>query len=305
MSEDHVHVYDTGVSLWAECDPVANKERLWRDFRSVVAMMYARGWEIHSDPEIDKHFPSLSSTTKVAHRGILRMLIELRGRVIQTTVYLDAVIDNPNGHRYDFYRLRHMNGEQRLRTILAMTAVVQKGFELGYVFGPELTRRRELSADLLSFVRDIAERRPYMDPLDDFNARWNFEGDWKRGGRFKRDETGWPIVKEYDQHGHNVDRDGVPLRNGQVRYARDYNTHRVIRGTAYTNMNEMWMLDTGVGRRYVHRRELFSCDDPSALRGRHFPRQAERLEREINNSLKAKDFLRVSTLSGVRARIEA
>lgn len=224
----------------------------------------------------------------------MRFHAETFGRQMKIEFYQEVNTVNPNGGRYDFDKIRLMPRHLRSLCIVEMVAVVRKLMELGYSL-PRTLHEETLMRDVL---RAAENDKSYMTPLERFNDTWNSECDWERGGRFKRDETGWPCVSEYD-HGYNRDRDGVPLRNGMVRYWRDWKGH-LMRCTVYTNMNCMWMLvANGTVLSYETGGLLFDCPRPDLEKRRLVPGQAKRVQKELAKATEAKDWKRVAVLARV------
>lgn len=296
-----VRVYDAGVSVWEEPHfpnrrgiSCIDDEAMGVVFKRLVGRLAHRGWRVARDPSIEDHYPSLGPRHRVGQLGELGFKGSVHGRSVEFKFFQPSRRVHSSAE-YDSRRLLLMDREQRLRALVAMTSLVRKALDMGYVPSARLQLRIDRAPTLQLAIRNIAEERDFDDPLDRFNDRWV-------PTRFKRDESGWPTLDEYGNGGRNVDADGVPLRNGMTRYLRDprRTAGRLIRGVVYTNMNCMWMVDTGVGRRWVHGRDLFSCARPDLEPRRLVPHQAQRLETELDRALGDKDFGRVARLARAR-----
>lgn len=291
-----VHGYDTMISVSEE----EVNPSMFSVFGRVCSHLHAQGFTVSACAETQKRYPSLSRTTRIGRKGDLEYELRLSGRVLELTFFQNLNIENQAGGKYDFHKLSRMSRAMRLQCLAAMTSLARLYLSLGYALG----RRAfppQVKLPLPLAVRNFAESRPLENLLDQFNQRWNFDSDWERGGRFKRDETGWPVVSEYGGQG-NADRDGKPIRNFDVKYYRDYDGY-LMRAQVFTNMGNMWCCDSGAGRHYVSERELFDCARPDLLPRRHRPNQLERLRKETESALKTENYARVAVLGGVMRRL--
>jgi hypothetical protein len=281
-----------GIGVWR--DGHFDDDEMMGWYLELVAHLSDRGWGIGPDRDVLASYPSIASRHRRGRRGSLTARCRVVGRHIEI-----ALADTePSCHWAPF-----ATAESRVRIIAETLALVRKALSMGHVLDPGVERRLCSAGNLVRAVRDHVERRSFPTALEDFNDRWNFKSDWARGGRFERDESGWPTVAEYDQGGRNVDRDGVPLRNGMVRYLRDQRSGwRLVRGVIHTNMNNMWRVDCGSGVRYVSGRDLFWCEDASAEPRRAYPHRHAALRRELKGALETDDFGRVAAVARVLER---
>lgn len=292
----HVHGYDTILSVWEEN---TREEEMFGVFGAVCSHLHARGFTVRACPETQQRYPTLSRTTRVGRKGDLEYKMNLHGRSLEVAFFQNVTnCENPCGGYYDFNKLGRMTRTMRLQCLTEMTCLARRFLAMGYVLG-----RRAFPDPTLSLafaVRYLAEQRKPARPLDDFNARWNSDYDWAKGGRFKRDETGWPVASEYSAY--NTDRDKKPIRNFEVKYYRHWNGY-LHRAQVFTNMNNMWMCESGAGRHYVSSRELFDCERPELLPPRLKQAPMDRLKLELEKALKAENYERVATLGGVMKRL--
>ena len=283
-------VHDTQIFAREEN---VDKNGMHAVLRSMLARLRSRGHVMQRCPQTAKNHPSLAPDTWVGRLGDLECLVEVRGRLLEAAFFQNvANVTNQYGGRYDLGKYRRMPRTIRLQCVVEMTAVLNKLRELGYAFeSPSFAEPMSMLA-----VRDAAEPPKRWGTLDDFNSHWDSEWDRKRGThRFERDETGWPTAKEI---GHHLDRDRVPVRNGELRYFRDRG--RLVRGIVRTNMNGMWYVGDFA---CASSHELFLCEDPAAEPRRLVPKQLERLRGEIDKALKVNDYRRVETLARVIQRL--
>ena len=285
-------VYNTNIGAWEDQVDAAGMRVV---LRSLLGRLRRRGHTVRQDPEIETNHPAIARDYWVGRIGDLESTIQLQGRSLAIEFFQNvANVDNRYGGRYDSNKLQRMPQSIRIRCIVEMTAVLRKLRELGYTFG------RPVFVEPLSLlaVRDVAagtSARARLGTIEDFNDRWDMFGDRARGvHRFERDETGWPTAKEI---GHHLDRDGVVIRNGDLRYTRV--DGRLVCGIVRPNMNGMWILG---GSTQASSREIFLCEDPASEPRRLVPKQPDRLRSEIEKALKAGDYRRVEALARVLQR---
>ncbi len=277
-------------------------EEMFRVFAAVCRHLYQRGFTVRACPETQKRYRCLSRTTRIGIKEGLEFEMKCHGRVLDITFFQNLNIEHKSGGKYDYQKLGRMTRAMRLQCLSEMIKLVRLFQEMGYTLG---RKAFPISSESLPFaVRRFAEERDFESPLDSFNASWNSDYDWARGGRFKRDETGWPTFEEYGKSDGNVDRDRRVIRNGDVKYYRHWDG-RLLRATVYTNMNNRWCVDSGVVRTYVSSEKLFDCERPDLEPRRAKPDQIGRLHELLKKALEAKDYRRVAELGAVMARLEA
>lgn len=287
-----INFFETHIGAWEEnVDTPAIRGR----FRSVLARLRDhRGFRIVQDESVHKLIrPGYYNGRK----GALEFRAEQSGRTFSIEFFQNVNIENRNGGRYDFRKFERMPRTMQLACAVEMSHVLRKLLELGYVL--EGTRQGITSANLLAVLRHAQGRTDEGDPLMQFNRGWNFDSDWKRGGRFERDESGWPTVKAVCC-GTPKDRDGRLLVSGETMYCR--RKGRLFRGVARPAPNGQWVLLSHGRMVHVHERELFRCEDPSAEPRRLVPKQRERLRVELEKSVKANAYRHVEALARVLAR---
>lgn len=289
----HIHGHDTMISVWEE----DVTESMFSVFGAVIQHLHAHGFTVRACPTTQKRYRCLSRTTRIGRKGDLEYELQLRGRVLELTFFQNVNIENPNGGKYDFRKLHRMSRTMRLQCLAEMTKLARLYLSIGYELG---RRAFPVKLPLPFAIRHFAEQRSLENPLDSFNATWNFDSDWARGGRFKRDETGWPTFAEYGQC-HNTDRDKRPIRNGEQKYYRHYDGY-LHRATVFTSMNNMWCCESGAGRHHVSGSELFDCERPDLLPRRHKKDQEATLQKMLTQAVEAKDYARVGVLSRVLQR---
>ncbi|MFA4971549.1 MAG: hypothetical protein WC683_02970 [bacterium] len=293
--EGRIRIHDTSVMVWEEhVDDVA----MLKTFQSTMERMKFHGFKVTRDPEIEKHYKCLGPCRRYGRLGDLEFNAEQSGRTMKVMFYQNvANVENRNGGRYDFDKMRKMPRLIRLQTALAALRLIQKWIEFGYTmdFGKSPPMPGEPFA--LSILRAMEGRNPARaDPLADFNQRWE-------AIRFERDERGWPTEKEYRQGtcGQNVDRDKKPIFNGQIKYVR--RNGRLFRGTVFTNMNDMWGVYSNGDATWKVCRELFDCERPDLEPRRAVDGQPRRMEAELKKAVEVRDFKRVAEIATALKRV--
>lgn len=280
-----ISIHDTCISVWEET--VNEPEMHDVVYSGVIKLLRKRGFSIHTDAHIKKHYRLIAKNHHTGKKHLLEVHVSLCGRHLEIQFYQNVNFENRNGGRYDFDKYQKMPYLVQKRFVLEASALLQHLYENhGYSFWGNLEGFS--CSHVFEALRGTC---PCSQPLKRFNEMW---GD----GRFRRDETGWPEVSEYD-YGGNKDREGVQLRNGMYRWIRDRKGY-LKRGQIFTNMNQMWQIIYGPGRRdttWVHCRELFSLQ-PDDCRGRHFSdeNRKARIEKELAKAVKEMNFERAAKL---------
>jgi len=205
------------------------------------------------------------------HPGGLEVKTACHRGQMEFRFFQSLVRDNPHGGEYDFDRLARMPYLVRLRWRLVMDRLV--GFLL----------ERGLQA------QPTKPASPVPDPLRWFNAAWGSD-------RFERGPDGW--VRP-DPLG-SVDRDGVTIETGSVRYFRHRNG-RLYRGRVYPNLNGQWLVLYGSAEQdwtTLSAGELFWCD-PRREPRRVGQGRRTRLEVEKRKAIQAEQYERAAVLRDI------
>lgn len=284
--EGTFRLHDTGLFATEE---TVDKSGMLEVLHSVVGRLTFRGWRVTRDPDVEAHYKSLGPDHRYARKGDLELKIAVRGRCFEAQFFQNLNVENRNGGQYDFQKYARMPRTMQLLCIVEVRALVVKLQELGY-------RLENVRSDGLLDIREALVGRSRWGALDDFDQAWDGEFERKTGRhRFERDATGWPTAKEIGTH---VDRDGVPIVNGEVRYVR--HNGRLMRGVVRPNMNGMWFVGDFA---CVSSHEVLSCDNPDREPPRLVPKQLERLHREATKALEAKNYRRLSAIGAAAARL--
>ena len=297
-----INFFDTHLSTWEEAVDEPAMHAVLRDV--ISRLVHHRGFKFQQDPHTLKHYPSLAKSHFYGRKGDLECSANTCGRVVEFDFFQNvANIDHPNGGQYCSGKFRRMPSTMQLQCAVELAHVLRKFVELGYVLDGH--RQGIINTDLLAVLRHAQGRSDEDDPLAAFNRQHNFESDWKRGGRYQCDPSGWPAESEY-LCWPSRDRGGNPIRSGDVVYVRHHG--RLFRGIARPNMNDMWLVispATASAPAEVvceQARCLFRCEAPDQEPRRLVPGQDERLERELRRAVQRLDFHRVATLATVLAR---
>ncbi len=287
--------FETHIGAWEEN---VDRPAIHARFMSVLARLRDhRGFRIRQDQSVAK---VIRHGFYDGRRGDLEFFARQSGRMFEIEFFQNVSIENRNGGRYDGRKFARMPRTMQLACAVEMSHVLRKLLELGYVL--EGRRQGITSAELLPVLRHAQGRTDEGDPLAAFNRNWNFESDWKRGGRFERDASGWPTVAAVCC-GPSKDRDGLPMVSGETMFCR--RGGRLFRGVVRPTPNGQWIVISHGHAVYAQARELFRCDDPSAEPRRVVPGQLQRVRAEIEKALAANAYRRVEKLSGVAAALSS
>ena len=278
---------DASLCVWEEGLGGSLQERdAWEKafkrqvFKRIIQALNRLGWKCGiPEDKIKLYGQRFAEGRRYCVKGDLKADLEINGRCIQLEMFQNVTAPDRPDHegRYQSAKEKHMPYVMRLemeRTRRKIRDYLCNVFS-GYAF--ELNKQDSI--------------HPTKEPLKRFNSMWGVD-------RFKRDESGWPAVSEFD-YGHNKDREGVPLRNGMFRYWRDRRGY-LKRGIIYTNMNSMWQLIYGPGRKdttWVSSYELFTLQPDECLRRSIDPKRREsKLKSLLKEAVEAMNFERAATI---------
>ena len=279
-----LNVFDTHLGVWEDC-PVGrpDEEGMRRTFRVMLDVLRSRGFIVTPD--------SLFRDGFIGRKGDLEFAADTGGRMAKVEFHQNINFENPNGGRYDFDKFQKMPLPMRYASVVELAAVAKMLIDLGYTLGPKIEAKGPL---LWRLFRTMAGKVGADDsPLERFNRSWTAE-------RFARDETGWPTSKEIGGYGNQTDADKQPLQCGDTRYFRQRG--RLVRGTVYPNMGNVWTVYTGGTVTSEATFRLFSCD-PTQVPRRYVPGQIKRVRAELQKAITANNFDRVAVLAKVCKRM--
>jgi hypothetical protein len=275
-----INFFGSHIGAW-EADVT---DGVYERFRSTLARLVDhRGFRATQDPSAHK---LLRSGRYDGRKGDLFFRAECTGRTFSFEFFGE-------GGRYQYDRFVRMPKPLQYAGAVEMSHLLRKLGELGYA---GFDRRHEPAGiDPLSVLHH-ARGEDRGTPLERFNRLWNFGSDWARGGRFERDESGWPSARSMLEGRREVDADGLPVEVGSLMYCRD-DRGRLFRGVARPCPNGQWILlgPSETTARAWAAKDLFRDIDGAP---RRFVRgQKERLRKEIDEALKAENYGRVAVLA--------
>lgn len=209
-------IYD--AKIWLDR---ADKEQidllpLWHRSLNLLA---SHGWTITKDPQIEKHYRTLSPTHRIGRQGDLHVVLVCHRNQLDFEFWQDIVIEpgRTNGGRYSFNQRQLMPYLIRLQWQKTVQQLVRFWEEQG------ITRDASNLIDETPMVGMAALRKQMRD--------------WK-----------WHLPKSYDpftftsEYSYNVtSADGQRIQPGQ--WYAFYHRRRLYRGQAFYGMNNnLWML---------------------------------------------------------------
>lgn len=175
-------------------------------FLRMLEMMRGRGFTVGSDPRIDRDYAILSKDHFAGSKGDLLFIADKYNTGARIEFYQEINVENRNGGRYDFNKFKKMPYLIQKRFLVERKHVeyflLQEG--LSCDSDPEL----KTSYDKVFHKLNEPSRHWKSDNLPDYNA---------------------------------LDKDGVRINNGEVKYFRD-RKGVLMRGTVYHNINNMWWM---------------------------------------------------------------
>lgn len=281
MRRISLNLTDGHFGIWQD-DP---NDRSFRDdiYAGLIRFLRKRGWTIGQDPRIRRHYPSLNATHRRARKGPLLGTIEITGRVVKLQVWTESwTKDNPNGHQYDFGKLRRMLPIERRMVTVEHRAII------GW-----LRERCEIA--------DITDRdagKVGKGPGEITAMEW-LRREWAE--HWHNDKLlGRPKV-DYRANGGANGRsaDGHLIYQKQLVWFRD-GKGRIWRGRAYYASNQTWhVVVNAYDVRGVFTSDIF-VERPASIR-RIVPARVRRsrLEQELQRAVKAMRYERAAVLRNV------
>ncbi|WP_018516446.1 hypothetical protein [Rhizobium leguminosarum] len=263
-----VRIHDSSIGIWQDNAQDAT-------FRSeiyavLIRRMRACGWSIRRDPVTHRHYRCLSPDRRAGARGTLRCTIGLTGRVVDVEFWsVTAPQSNRNGRQYDFDKMKRMRHLDRLRVELEFRRI---GAWLETVASVKISRSDD-------------QALPPMKRIEKSYAEsWH-----------KDKDLGRPVCR-YDYNG--TSKDGARLEHGQTVWFPDHKG-RIIRGTAFYNINNMWWVVAG-GKLFNESCHTLFATQPDRLRiKRNEGARRSRMERELSIAVERMDFQRAQVLKHI------
>lgn len=263
-----VVISDAHLGIWQE-DARDNTFRT-EVYAELIRRMRARGWSIGRNPSVHRHYRCLSANNRLGARGTLRCSIEIFGRKVSIEFWSPtAPMTNPNGRRYDFDKMKRMAHLDSLRVQLEFRRVI---------------------AWLETIAPVTLERRGDQDltPME------RIEDSYKKSWHSDK-ELGRPACKSDNDRTSN---DGALLEHGQAVWLED-RKGRIIRGTAYYNINNMWWVVSGSEIRNESSRSIFAACPGDLRKKRNDRLRRVRLEGELCSAIQGMEFRRAQIIKTI------
>lgn len=276
----HIVFHDASLAVWEEPgtgNVTAEYRRGFKRevFARIVQQLNRLGWacEVPADM-VERYSLDFARDHRYCRKGDLQAELRLSGRCIELQMFQDvANVENRNGGRCDFDKERRMPYLLRLemeRTRRRIRDYLCAVFD-GYEFKPAKAQCRPAGADALAWVQE------------NVRSCWHYKPALGR-----RDGEDRPY--------NNQSADGARVEHGARVWTTDYRG-RIVTGTAFYNINNMWWVITG--RHAVLNKASFDIfmQQPDDLRRKRNGRQRERrLQDELDKAIKAMRFERAAVL---------
>lgn len=268
-----VRLHDTRIGIWQD-DPhdATFKTEI---FDGVIRLLRSRGWIVTRDAHTHRHYRCLSKNHRLARKGNLRAALRLGGRSIEFECWAETWRkDNQNGHRYDFDKRWRLDYIDRLRLDLEERAIIAWLSKASSV-----TVSRSVPSPSKGAITAIA----FIE--DGYAKSWHSD---KELGRPK-----------CNQACNAKSRDGFQIEHGATVWTTDLKG-RIVRGTAYCNINNMWWVVTGPHGLLNKGCHQIYVEQPEDLRRKRNGRERRnRLERELAQAVSSHHSGRAETLKRI------
>lgn len=264
-----VRVHDSSISIWQ--DDARDSSFRSDVYAPLIRALRGRGWSIGSDPQVRRFYRSLNPDRRIGSRGTLRCGIEISGRVVKVEFWSTAARqDNRAGRRYDFDKLDRMPYLDRLRVALEFKRI---------------TRWLEVLAPVKMSLSSERHLTPLQRIEKGYAEGWHTD---KTLGR----------PRYTNGNSSRMSGDGALLEHGQTVWLPD-RKGRIIRGTAYYNLNSMWWVIAG-GRLFNESCGSIYVSPPADLRTKQNERsRRSRLEGELSAAVQRMHFQRAEVLKRI------
>ena len=269
-----IRLHDASIMLW---ERKVRDDLRTRCFDPLIRFMRLnRGWRVRTDPRVNKDYPSIRMSHRLASKGELLAHLELSGRTLKVEIWQERYnITHSNGGRYEFDKRRKMPYLLGKRCDLEIDRITS--------FLVEQTDYDVEDRDYPGETADEHIRRAYRESCHTDPALGH-----PRFTNGDRDRTGG---------------NGSLLNQEQTVWFYDHKG-RLLRGQAFYHLNNMWFVK-------LNRMELIACScgelysaPPGDLRKKRNEKlRQSRLTRLMQDAAKRFDFLEAEkyrTLLGVQ-----
>jgi len=236
-------------------------------YHGLMKVLGHAGFTIQRDPAVTSRWKSLGKTHHHAQRGDLQCTMEVYPAGCKLEFYQEVNVTNPNGGRYDFNKLEKMPYLVKVAFRYAFQQVTAYLKSQGYITTDD-DPARDAWERVAYLRREMVSRRYYKGTVESYNAK---------------------------------DRDGVMLRDGDIRYYRD---HQGVlwRGIVMHNINNMWWV---VSNDHIYHNiasfYLFSLPPGCPLVRKLRPKTVciQRLQQEKAKAVQREDFEKAAILRDI------
>ena len=283
----HLYISDTRIGVWEEPDnggrgglPKGYDDNFRKTvFKRIIQQLNRLGYNIRQDEEHDKEYACLSRYYRIGNKGDLQCYLRQSGRSIELEFYQDVYnIDREDGKgKYCFDKFDRMPYLMQLefrRTVNRLTNYLQNVF--GYPIKSKTGKSAKCGPGYLTAYEWIKQ-------------------DWEQCYHYSPEVGHRPITSDHNRK----TADGQLLQHGQRCYTTDYKG-RVIAGTAYYNINNMWWVVSGkYGRDNKSCSEIYATAPDNIRQKRNERRRRGRLESILSDAVKRMDFLKAHLIKSI------
>lgn len=283
----HLSLNDTSLIVFEEPDN-GGRSGLPKDYESefrktvfkrIIQQLNRLGYNMRQDEEHDKQYACLSRYHRIGNKDELQCILKQTGRCIELEFYQDVYnIDRKDGQgRYCFNKFERMPYLMQLefrRTINRLTKYLQN------VFGYQLKTKTGKSAKCGPGALTAYE--------------W-IKQDWESCSHYSPEVGHRAISGDYNRK----TADGQLLQHGQRCYTTD-RKGRVITGTAYHNINNMWWVVSGkYGWDNKACFEIYAVAPENIRQKRNERLRRGRLESVLASAVKRMDYLKAHEIKRI------
>lgn len=263
-----IRIHDASIGIWQD----NAKDASFRSdvYAALIRGMRERGWSVKRDPRVYRDYRCISPNHRLGARGTLRCGIELTGRVVKVEFWSTTAPQiNRNGRCYDFNKMARMHHLDCLRIELEFKRVIRWLETLAPV---NVSRSDERDMPAMQRIEKGYAESCHKDKA---LGRPHRHYDYNRGSK-----------------------DGALLEHGQTVWLAD-RKGRIVRGTAYYNLNNMWWVIAG-GKLFNESSRSLYAKQPADLRTKQNERaRRTRLEAELSIAIERMDFRRAELLKHI------
>jgi len=191
----------------------------WENYKDMLKFLSSIGFYVGEDKEIKKRYPTLNENSKEGGFGELRFKVQYAANIFEITFYQDIRHENPYGGYYDFDKYEKM------------PYLIQKRYD--WTVNKLLTYFQDRGYQI-EFARNTCKGEAFI--INDYIRSCHHpQKQW-----FSLSEIeGLPDAN--GQGGNGMDRDRKQIKNGDVKYSRDWSGY-LIRGRVFHDLNKMWWM---------------------------------------------------------------